>query len=65
MQLTDMPFWYLVLQCLYYSFGNCIPLFHFTDQTAEATISKFGSGLLYSIRVKMGIIKRVLIKALI
>ena len=39
------------------------PLRQFTDQTTEATISKFGSGMLYtSIRMKMGIIKSVLIK---
>ena len=36
-----------------------------TDQTTEATISKFGSGVLYSIRMKMGIIKSVLIKGFI
>ena len=41
------------------------PLRHLTDQTTEATISKFGSGVLYSIRMKMGIIKGVLIKAFI
>ena len=38
------------------------PLLHFTDQTTEATISKFGSDVLYSIRMKMGITKSVLIK---
>ena len=41
------------------------PLRHFTDKTTEATISKFGSGVLYSIRMKVGIIKSVLIKAFI
>ena len=41
------------------------PLRHFIDQTTEATISKFGSGVLYSIRMKMGIIKSVLIKGFI
>ena len=41
------------------------PLRYFTDQTTEATISKFGSGVLYSIRIKIGIIKSVLIKNLI
>ena len=35
---------------------------HFTDQTTEATISKFGSGVLYSIGMEVGIIKSVLIK---
>ena len=39
------------------------PLPRFTDQTTEATISKFGSGVLYSIRMKIGIIKNVMIKA--
>ena len=38
---------------------------HFTDQTAEATISKLGSGVLYSIRLKMWIIKSVWMKAFI
>ena len=38
------------------------PLRHITHQTKEATISKFGSDVLYSIRMKMGIIKSVLIK---
>ena len=37
----------------------------FTDQTTEATISKFGSVVLYSIKTKMRNIKSVLIKALI
>ena len=41
------------------------PLRHFTDQPTEATISKFGSSVLYSIRTKMGIIKSGLIKAYI
>ena len=41
------------------------PLRHFTDQTTEATISKFGFDVLYSIRMKIGIIKSVLIKAFI
>ena len=39
------------------------PLRHFTDQPTEATISKCGSIVLYSIRMKMEIIKRVLINA--
>ena len=39
---------------------TAIGMCHFTDQTAEATISKFGLGVLYSIRMKMGIIKSVL-----
>ena len=38
---------------------------HFTDKTTEATISKFGSGVLYGMRMKVGIIKSVLIKAFI
>ena len=38
------------------------PLRHFTDQTTEATISKFGPCVLYSIRMKMEIIKSVLIR---
>ena len=38
---------------------------HFTDQTTEPTISKFGSSVLYSIRMKMGIIESVLIIAFI
>ena len=38
---------------------------HFTDQTTEATISKFVSSVLYSIRRKMGIIKSVFNTALI
>ena len=36
---------------------------HFTDQTTEATTSKFDSGVLYSIRMRMEIIKSVLIEA--
>ena len=28
----------------------------FTDQTTEATLSKFGVGVLYSIRMKIGIV---------
>ena len=38
---------------------------HFTDQTTDATISKFGLGVLNSIRMKKGIFKRVLIEGLI
>ena len=41
------------------------PLRHFTDQNTEVTISKFGLGVLYSIRMKMGIIKSVLIRGFI
>ena len=41
------------------------PLRHFTDQTIEAAISKFDLGVLYSTRMKMGIIKSVLIKEFI
>ena len=33
------------------------PFRHFTDQTTKATISKVGSGVLYGIMMKMGIIK--------
>ena len=53
-----------VLGCrnLYQQFGNCTLLCHFTDQTLEATNSKFGLRVLYSIRTKMEIIKSVLIK---
>ena len=40
-------------------------MFHFTDQTTEATIFKFGSGVLHSFRMKMGSIKSVLIKVFI
>ena len=39
------------------------PLGNFTDQATEVTISTFGSGVLYSIRMKMGTIKSLLIKA--
>ena len=58
-----------LLGCRFWAIINNLktepPLRHFTDQTTEATISKFGSGVLYSIRMKMGIIKSVLIKAFI
>ena len=55
------------LHCRIYinKFENCTPLCHFTNQTAQATLSKFGLGVLYSIAMKMGIIKNVLIKAFI
>ena len=36
-----------------------------TKLTTEATISKFGSGVLYSIRMKMAIIKSAMVKAFI
>ena len=35
------------------------PVRHFKDQITEATNSKFGSDVLYSIRMKMGIIKKM------
>ena len=41
------------------------PLRHFTGQNTEATISKCGSSVLYSIRMKMGIIRSVLLQAFI
>ena len=41
------------------------PLRHFTDQTTEATILKYGSGVLFSIRLTMEIIESVLINAFV
>ena len=38
---------------------------HFTGQTTEAKTPKFGLGVPYSIRIKTGIIKSVLIKAFV
>ena len=59
--LTLVGSLFYILESILIIWKPC-PLRRLTDQTTEATISKVGLSVLYSIKTKMRIIKSVLIK---